>query len=228
MSRFQPFLEFLENWEAPAEPLDEVLRGCKPEEFALLGVDLVKGFCSQGPLASPRVGALLPVVTKLCDRLLEWGATKFYWPCDRHRPDSLEFNCFPPHCVEGTEEAELADPLKGHKVMEHSQIIPKRTIDSLVDTELEKLLTGDQKLTTLLCVGDCTDLCLYQLALGLRYLANAHQLNWRVLVLREGIDTYDLPVEVAEEIGALPHPGDFFHEVFLYHMVLQGVEVTTL
>ena len=29
----------------------------------------------------------------------------------------------------------------------------------------------------------------------------------------------------ANAIGAFPHPGDFFHQVFLYHMALNGIQV---
>jgi hypothetical protein len=28
-----------------------------------------------------------------------------------------------------------------------------------------------------------------------------------------------------QQIGAMPHPGDLLHQVFLYHMALNGIEV---
>jgi hypothetical protein len=46
-----------------------------------------------------------------------------------------------------------------------------------------------------------------------------------VIVPANAVDTYDLPVEAANAIGAFPHPGDFFHQVFLYHMALNGIQV---
>jgi hypothetical protein len=39
------------------------------------------------------------------------------------------------------------------------------------------------------------------------------------------VDTYDLPVEAARELGVAPHDGDLLHKVFLYHMALNAVEV---
>ena len=39
------------------------------------------------------------------------------------------------------------------------------------------------------------------------------------------VDTYDLPVGKANELGALPHPGEDMHRLFLYHMALNGVRV---
>jgi len=41
----------------------------------------------------------------------------------------------------------------------------------------------------------------------------------------DAVNTYDLTVENAAAIGAFPHPGDFFHQVFLYHMALNGIQV---
>jgi hypothetical protein len=74
-------------------------------------------------------------------------------------------------------------------------------------------------------VGNCTDLCVYLLALELKLYANAHNWKMRVIVPENAVQTYDIPIETAKSIGALPHDGDFKHLVFLYHMRLNGVEV---
>jgi hypothetical protein len=39
------------------------------------------------------------------------------------------------------------------------------------------------------------------------------------------VDTYELPVDTAKELGAFPHHGGLLHLVFLYHMALNGVKV---
>ena len=46
-----------------------------------------------------------------------------------------------------------------------------------------------------------------------------------VIVPADAVDTYDLNVETAAATGAFPHPGDFFHQIFLYHMALNGIQV---
>jgi nicotinamidase-related amidase len=102
---------------------------------------------------------------------------------------------------------------------------PKNSIHSALDTELETWLDNQPDLDTFVVVGDCTDLCTYQLAMHLRLHANANQINRRVIVPEDCVDTYDLPVETALVMGILPHPAEPIHAMFLYHMALNGVEV---
>ena len=62
----------------------------------------------------------------------------------------------------------------------------------------------------------------------LRLDANARQIKDRkVIVPTNCVDTYDLSVEGGKQIGVIPHPADFLHAVFLYHMMLNGVEVVS-
>jgi hypothetical protein len=75
-------------------------------------------------------------------------------------------------------------------------------------------------------VGNCVDLCVYHLAMHLRMRANARDLaDFRVIVPANAVDTFDLPEGAAEQLGAFPHEGDFFHHVFLYQMALNGIRV---
>jgi hypothetical protein len=41
------------------------------------------------------------------------------------------------------------------------------------------------------------------------------------------VDTYDMPLKQAEKTGAVPHPADFVHAVFLHNMLLNGVEIVS-
>lgn len=49
----------------------------------------------------------------------------------------------------------------------------------------------------------------------------------RVIVPANCVDTYDLPVAVAKQFGAVPHDGEFLHPIFLHHMMLKGLEVVS-
>lgn len=104
-------------------------------------------------------------------------------------------------------------------------IIEKNSIHSGLNTGLSAWLADHPEINTFLIVGDCTDLCVYQIAMHLRLDANARQLQRRVVVPANCVDTYDTPVEFALSQGIPPHPGDFLHATFLHHMALNGVEV---
>ena len=104
------------------------------------------------------------------------------------------------------------------------QRLDKGSVSSLFGTELAEKLQ-DRGVHTVICVGDCADLCLYHLAVGLRYFANQEGLDWQIVVPANLVATYDLSVETALQVGAMPHPGTLLHSLFLYHMELNGVRV---
>ena len=84
---------------------------------------------------------------------------------------------------------------------------------------------ANRDLTTAIVVGDCTDLCVYQLAMLLRLRANALNLrNFTVIVAANTVDTFDIPESPYAAPGSA-HPGDFFHHVFLYHMAQNGIRI---
>ena len=62
----------------------------------------------------------------------------------------------------------------------------------------------------------------------LKLQANARNEKSRVILPVDCVDTYDLPVHVANDIGAIPHDGDLLHYIFLYHMMLNGIEVVAM
>ena len=69
---------------------------------------------------------------------------------------------------------------------------------------------------------------MYQLAMHLRLRANARNLrDTRVILPLDGVDTFDLPVDVATEAGAMPHHGDLMHLIFLYSMAQNGIEIVS-
>ncbi len=195
-----------------------------PQRCAVVVVDLLEGFCHTGPLASPRVAALIPPTVEFLTRCHDLGIRDFLFPCDAHQADSPEFGSFPPHCITGTEESKIVSSLQDLPFSALFERFDKRSVSSLIETGLATRLQGD-RFQKIICIGDCTDLCLYHLACGLRFLANSSGLRWEILVPENLVATYDLPVSVAVEIGSLPHPGDLLHDMFLYHLELNGITV---
>mgnify|MGYP001037775782 CR=1 FL=1 len=226
MSQERSFLEWLSDWEAGLPELELEAVITHAERMALLSVDLIKGFTTVGPLASPRIAGIVPAVVQLFKRAHELGVRHFLLTQDSHTSEAVEFSAYPSHCLAGSVESETVDELSALPFADLFVVFPKNTTSSMLGTGLEAWLQNHPEVTTFIVVGDCTDICVYQLALDLRLRANlAGHKEVRVIVPADCVQTYDLPVKTALELGSLPHDGDLLHRVFLYHMALNGVEV---
>lgn len=226
-SQSAPFLAFLEGWvdSLPVLPLEQAVPD--PRKTAIVSVDVTHGFCYEGALSSPRVAGIVAPVVRLLERAWERGVRQVILSQDTHEPDAVEFSQWPAHCVRGTPEAEPVQEIKSLPFFSELQILEKNSIASGLNAGLGKWLMDHPELDTFLVVGDCTDLCTYQLAMDLRLDANARQLARRVIVPADCAQTYDTPVDLARSLGILPHPGDLLHALFLYHMQLNGIEVVS-
>jgi len=221
-----PFMEYLEAWYRALRPFSLREQVQQPERAAVFSADMVVGFCSQGDLASPRVAGLIPSVVDLFRHAHGHGIRHFVLVQDTHSQDAPEFDAFPPHCVRGTEESQTIPELQSLPFSGEFTVIEKNSLHPSIGTGLEQWLEQYPELRDLIVVGDCTDLCTYSLAMHLRLRANAYGLKeQRVIVPADAVDTYDMPFDTARQVGAMAHPGDFFHLLFLYHMALNGVQV---
>lgn len=220
-----PFLNYLDEWveQLPALPAAEAMP--EPGRTALVSVDITNGFCYEGPLASPRVEGIVAPVVRLFETAWQRGVRSFVLPQDTHEPDAVEFAQWPAHCVRGTRESETVDAITRLPFFPEMTVLEKNSIQSALNTGLNAWLESSPHIDTFIVVGDCTDLCVYQLAMHLRLDANARQIARRVILPADCVQTYDMPVETANELGIMPHPGDLIHAVFLYHMALNGIEV---
>jgi nicotinamidase-related amidase len=221
-----PFLGYLADWRAKLATFDLAAELKEPQRAAVISEDLVKGFCTIGPLASPRVQAIVAPSVRLIKRAHELSIPHFLLLQDTHEPDAVEFGSFPPHCVRGTEESETVPELAVLPFASQFTIVPKNSLNPALTLSLQDWLIRHDAVRTFIVVGDCTDLCVYQIAMALRVRANdLQQRDVRVIIPADCVDTYDLPVDVARSSGILPHAGDLLHLVFLYHMALNGIQV---
>jgi len=106
---------------------------------------------------------------------------------------------FPPHCVVGTEEAQIVPELR--EIAARSDVVRKARYSGFYGTDL------DQRLAALApdvveVVGVCTDICVMHTVAGLR------NRDYRVVVHRDLVETYDAP----------GHDGDRINEFALAHM----------
>ncbi len=221
-----PIPAFIDDWFHRLAPLPLAQVAADPASTAIFSTDMIGGFCQEGPLASPRVGALAEPVADLFRCAHALGVRHFVLTQDTHHPAAPEFGAWPPHCIQGTAEAETIPELRDLSFAASFAVFEKNSLHPALATGFDPWLDAHPELRTAVVVGNCTDLCVYQLAMHLRLRVNAHNHpTLDVVVPAAGVDTYDLPPDQAGAAGALPHPDDFFHRVFLYHLALNGVRI---
>lgn len=222
------FLDALVAWERTLPPLSwqDMASEAQVGQVAIFGVDMTNGFCHEGALSSPRVKNIIPAVVDVFQAAHALGVRDFILPQDCHTAEAAEFAYFPPHCQAGTREAETIPELTRLPFADLYKIVSKNSLSAFFGTSLEAWLDAQKSLQVAIIVGDCTDFCVYQLAMGIKLHALANNNSrLRVIVPENAVQTYDTPVSVAKEIGILPHDGDVLHLMSLYQMALSGIEV---
>jgi len=219
------YLEYLDNWQKKLPSLHLSNLAIDSISCAIICVDMINGFCTIGPLSSPRVQGIAYPIVHLLTRAWESGIKQIVLTQDTHERDAVEFGEYPPHCIRGTPESDSIPEIKALPFYHDLTIIEKNSIHAGLNTNLNAWLNTKKNLETFIIVGDCTDLCIYQMAMYLRLDANAEQRHVRVIVPENCVQTYDMDLETAASMGAMPHPADLFHTVFLNHMALNGIEI---
>jgi len=214
--------DFIREWLAILRPMSLAEIAPTPETAVVFLEDVINGFFRFGPLSSPRVDALTQPVLDVVHAAHDHGVRQFVLLHDAHDPATPEFESYPPHCLAGSDESRMIPELAELPFADEITMIAKNSLNPAIETGFDTWWDANRDLTTAIVVGDCTDLCVYQLAMHLRLRANALNLaHFDVVVPANAVDTFDIPGDAAGSA----HPGDFFHDVFLYHMAQNGVRI---
>lgn len=187
------------------------IKDLKSKNTILVIVDVINGFVREGALQSDRIESIIPKITDL-SRACDGFEIKKLAFCDYHTQASPEFDAYPPHCLEGTSEAEVVDEIKqigGYK------LIPKNSTNGFLEEAFQDWLEKNSNIDTFIITGDCTDICIQQFAITLKTWFNMKNRKSRVIVPIKMVETYDLGV----------HNGDLVNMMALYNMMINGVEV---
>ncbi|HIQ58531.1 MAG TPA: cysteine hydrolase [Candidatus Merdivicinus intestinavium] len=173
----------------------------------VLTIDMNKGFTQSGALSSPRVKAILPRMREFLETCREKG---LYMAAvtDCHTPESLELASYPVHCLDDSDEPELAP-----EIWEFQQkVLIKNSTNAFFAPGMDRLLEG---VSTVVLVGCCTDICIEQFALTLKAWANQADSPLNVIVPRQLVETYDAP----------GHPAELWNGLALHTLAANGVSV---
>ena len=144
-----------------------------PSRAAVFSSDMIAGFLSTGNLASGRTGLLAKPVTEVFRKAHRRGIRHFVLFQDTHDPDAPEFSAFPTHCIGGSAESATIPELMALPFSDVFTIIEKNSLDAALGTDFDQWLDAHEHINRALVVGNCTDLCVYQLAMHVRLWANA-------------------------------------------------------
>jgi len=149
----------------------------------LLVTDLLNGFCQEGrPLyCGPAVKPMTAFIRKLIQAANERDDTVIFI-CDAHDPQDLEFQRFPPHCIAGSEEAEVIEELRG--LARNEVTILKKRYSGFFGTNLDQVLARLRP-ELVEVVGVCTNICVLY---TVEELCNR---DYAVRVYRRGVTTFD-------------------------------------
>ena len=147
----------------------------------VLVVDMLRGFCEEGyPLyAGKTIRQIIPSIRRLLEEEKAKGSHVIFL-CDSHAPDDREFHMFPPHCIQGTEEAEIIPELRQLA----DEVIAKSRFSGFYGTNLEERLR-ELNPDKIIVVGDCTDICV------MHTVADARSRDYLVEVPADCVATFD-------------------------------------
>ena len=225
VSNSKGFLDWLSEWYASLQPITLSSAIKEPPRTALCTIDMVNGFCYEGALSSPRSASCVQPIANLFQRGYELGVRNLISIQEWHSEKAEEFKAYGQHCVRDTREAEMVGALAQLRFARDIEIVHKNSLHTIVETTMEQWLENHSLVDTFLVTGVCTDLSTYDFALDLKLRGNARDIPRRVIVPANCVNTYDLPVAAAKQIGALPHDGELAHAYFLYMLALNRIEV---
>lgn len=171
-------------------------------------VDINNGFAKSGALYSPRVEALINPITNFT-KSISGKVKNIIAFTDCHDENSLELSNYPSHCLRSDFESEIVDELKE---IGNIKILPKNSTNGFFVLDDIKF----ENTENIIIVGDCTDICIYQLAITLKSYFNQHNMNKNIIIPVNFVDTYDIPNV---------HSADLLNIVFFNSLMQNGIKV---
>ncbi|MFP3909491.1 MAG: cysteine hydrolase family protein [Archaeoglobaceae archaeon] len=163
--------------------------------YALLVIDMQKDFCY--PNGALYLGEQVKNVFEPLKKVVEEarGKMPIIYTMDWHRKDDVEFEVWPPHCVMGTEGAEIIDEVKPG---EHDHVVKKRRYSAFYGTDLD-LTLREMGVKELFVTGVASNICVLHTA------ADASLLNYGVSVIKDcsaaaGEYEYDYSLKHMKEV----------------------------
>ena len=169
-------------------------------EKLLINVDMVNGFVKKGAMADSYIGHIIPEHIKWMKQMQEKNeAIAIMKEC--HKENCVEFNEYPPHCIEGTEEAELIDELKPFE--KEAFVYLKNSTSGMYAPHFLQDIDKMTCLKEVIITGCCTDICVLNLAIPLKNYFEQQDRDIKITIPKNAVETYDAPHHKRQEYNEI-------------------------
>lgn len=169
-------------------------------EKLLINVDMVNGFVKEGAMADRYIEHIIPEHIKLMRGIKEDNELISIIK-DCHEENCAEFKKFPKHCVKGTSESELIEELKEFE--NNALVYTKNSTSAMYAPNFLEDVGKMINLKEVVIIGCCTDICILNLAIPLQNYFDQNDLDIKITVPKNAVETYDAPWHNREEYNEL-------------------------
>ncbi|MCL2383346.1 MAG: cysteine hydrolase [Oscillospiraceae bacterium] len=184
------------------------------KESALFNIDTNVGFVYEGAMSNPLAPGRVPNIIELFTKASERGVP-IVCITEGHDENSLEFEAYPPHCIRGTEEAELIPELRKFKT---DLMVYKHSTNGFHEKELKEWIDSNTNINTIVFSGFLTDVCVMEPAVAIKTYGNKIGRKINVVICEPAVGSYNL------ELGdiRLNHNAELHHLMALKFMQTAG------
>lgn len=167
------------------------VKNLKVYETALIVVDMVNGFVNEGVLHDKNIKKIVPRQLELLEEAEKKGSLIILVK-DTHNKNATEFKRFgnTTHCIQGTSEAELIDELKPFEQKDNVITVEKNSTSLMESPEFREIVRQAENLKEVNFVGCCTDICVFNGAMGLANYYDQWNRDVTINVHEDAIATY--------------------------------------
>ncbi|HIT23217.1 MAG TPA: cysteine hydrolase [Candidatus Faecimonas intestinavium] len=167
------------------------VKNLKVYETALIVVDMVNGFVNEGVLHDKNIKKIVPRQLELLEEAEKKGSLIILVK-DTHNKNATEFKRFgnTTHCIQGTSEAELIDELKPFEQKDNVITVEKNSTSLMESPEFREIVRQAENLKEVNFVGCCTDICVFNGAMGLANYYDEWNRDVTINVHEDAIATY--------------------------------------
>jgi len=164
----------------------------------LIVVDMVNGFIKKGNMADKYINYIINPNIELIKKTNKEGGNIVFIK-DTHKIKSREFDRFPVHCLEESEESQVIDELKEYEKVAFT----KNSTSAMYAKGFKEYIDNLKNLKKIILSGCCTDICVMNLALDLQNYFDENNKNIDIIVPKDVVETYSGPNHNREEYNEI-------------------------